>query len=391
MTCFSDHFLSLAGLMLHVVNNGDATQKGFAKDPVVFFFNEVVRRLTRIRNAFVAPIPISHSDIPGVDANPLFSRDHFQFLLCHVFYKARTAYEAPGEFGDFPIIWRLKHSDRNVHLGHALLFILRSSYTYQVLPEDQVANNRVLLLFRPPTLKWVYNDNFFFSLQACYQHCPFANVLLGRLYLSLVCEALNNGNAADKVTMGALEKAASRYTIGEDFLLSYFWTTDERMHSYITASNKKTKFLGCNGIDKASLADKFRSNWDAILVGVDQNILRRRLAEVKGTGNPRPDVSESLDYSFVTDEQHPHAYQFNDYLSIYNLGDALKAQANDFVVTSLFLTTLSTYRRGYMEIRNRLQTACVTPGVDHQPIYAEAIAHAKLNGVSMTQLTTNVH
>jgi hypothetical protein len=362
-------------------------------DPVVFFYNEVVRRLTLIRGALSPPISTAHSNIQGASAKPLFSRDHFDFLLCHVFQKVRQTHLV--NVGDCPIIWRLKASARNEFLGAACLFMVDTEAAYQAAPVEEEAANATLALYRRPTVKWRYSDTFFNSIHCCFKECPLAHVLVGRLYVSLVCQALNDGAGARTVRLGHLKKAAADHRIGDTFLFSYFWSSDRQMNDFINTCNKKWKMLDFIGLDDADVMsiEANRGTWRAVLRGLNETTLFRRIEHTAGVGNPVPVGGEVLDYEMVSEEFDAMAVHFDRNLRNFTLGEAIKKQKGDFVITLPFLNTLVTFRADWMTRRNQLQNAMEdTDNEDERKdARAQCISHSVANFVPMKKLTVNNH
>jgi hypothetical protein len=141
-----------------VFNNGNSTNKGWKTDPVVFLFNEVHARLKLIRAAITIDMPPIHSGLPIANDHPMFSKEHFEYILCHVFYKAREGRKESVD--DIPVIWQTKSSERGHYLGKVVLFMFTPQRTYQALPVDTAAADAILAIFRPPAMVYPIRDNF---------------------------------------------------------------------------------------------------------------------------------------------------------------------------------------------------------------------------------------
>ena len=394
LTCGSteDAIRTVAQFTLHCVNNG-SNDRGYKKDPVVFIYNEFVRRLLKIKEVVLAPAPVAHSNIQGASNYGIFTRDHFEFVLCHVFYKARMSY-AVNE-GDQPILWRVKPSDRNIHLGQAYLFMPNTGGNYPIAPAHVEIADQAILLYRRPTDKWRHVDNFFNSLHHCYKPLLLGHVLVGRLYLNLVCDALNHGDGAETVKLGAVTRAATDYRVADNFLFSYFWSSDKQLHNFLVTSGKIWGIFGCRGLlDQAMLRKPVPGKiWHAVLQGVDEVKLRRRLQSTNGIGNPVPVGDEILEYDMVFDEFNPMSVDFNRNLRNFTIGVAIKRQEDKLVITQFFLQTLMTFRSEWMSRRNDLQIAMETTENEDQQEEArnQCISHSNANDVCMKKLTSNQH
>jgi hypothetical protein len=379
--------------MVHIVNKGNGSERGFKTDPVVFLFSDFLRRLVKVRSALIQPVPAEHSNVSGANAYSMFSRDHFEHILCKVFYDARSSVLTGT--GDFPIIWRLKASDRNAFLGEALLFILQPRETYQAAPAQVAANASSVALYRRPTPRWHYKDNFFPSIHGCIKNaaCPIFHIMVGRLFVNLVCVALNKGHPASSVKLGDIKRAAVAYHPEDSFSFSYFWQNDKQMHSFMVTCNKIWKMNSCIGMndDVILKKEKNRNIWDAVLRGVNRTRFLRLVQQTQGIHCTPPALEDTLEYSFLCDEDDPSSVSFNRNLSSFPLGSAITTQGVDFVVTRLFLSTLNSFRHNWVKRRNVLQTFIETPG--QQDAVADSLAqcgsHAESNSVPNLMMTLN--
>lgn len=352
------HPFNSAQFVLHVANKGSHLPRGFRKDPVVYFFNEVLRRLTLIRAAALPPVQVNHSSIEGMDAFGLFSQDHFENMLCHVFNVARKSWsQGPG---DYPIIWQLKASDRNVHLGKARLLIITPGGRYPVLAAAaQVFDDNEL--FRRTTAQghgWCHPDIFLATVQTASPFCPVGHVMVGRLYLDLVCKALNAGHGVKTVKLGQILNAASNHCVGGSFMLSYFWASETAMKNFVTTCGKKWAMFQCKGFDDVNCLERRhnRNVWTAVLRGINPLTLRRRIRDTTGNAISMPAPADLLEYTFVFNENHALSNQLNGNLDSFTLGHAIRSQNNEMVLTQILLEQLVVFRTGWVGRRNALQT-----------------------------------
>jgi hypothetical protein len=309
-----------------------------------------------ISAAFDGPRAVDHSEIVGVNANPLFSRDHFQYMLCHVFSEARKGWQVDDR--DRPILWRTKADDRGRYTGECLLFHFQPNRIYPALPEAVGAGASATAVHRQNFTNCVYNDNFFQTIHGAFKDCPFAFVMIGRMYLHLVCQALNAGKGAETVRLGHIERFASEYVIG-DSLFCHFWQQTINMHDYIVRTAKEIDLLDCVGILSPSLEpnDKYSNCWKAILNGVNIDLLKLRLDTTSGKNNPIPCENQMLGYDVIWLADTPEAVNFDSNLVQHTLGRAILLQAESLVITDFYLSTLMGFRKAWVIKRNDIQTA----------------------------------
>lgn len=365
-------------------------KKGWKTDPVCFLFNEVCRRMATISGAFVGDPAEDHSQIEGVNANPLFSRDHFQYMLCHVFSEARKGWQVDDR--DRPIIWRTKRDDRGCYTGQCMLFHFQPNRIYPALPEDVGRIAAVASVMRQNGSNSFYDDNFFQTVHGQSKGCPSIFVIIGRMYLHLVCNSLNAGHGADQVKLGNLETFASQYTIG-DRMFCHFWQTDRNMHDYIVRTAKELDLWQCVGLlqVKENAPKRYTNSWTAITTGVDVDLLKQRLSVTQAAGNPVPSDSETLMFNVICSTDTPGAASFDSNLRQESLGRAIGLQQETLVITDLFLTYLMDFRKSWTERRNEIQTAkesAALPDVDLD-LLNQLKNHVITNGFRMIGLKRN--
>jgi hypothetical protein len=332
-----------------VFNNGNSTNKGWKTDPVVFLFNEVHARLKLIRAAITIDMPPIHSGLPIANDHPMFSKEHFEYILCHVFYKAREGRKESVD--DIPVIWQTKSSERGHYLGKVVLFMFTPQRTYQALPVDTAAADAILAIFRPPAMVYPIRDNFMACLTERKKHtCPFPFVFLTRIYLHLVCTNLNTGLPATSITLTSLTAFLVEEQVN-GLPLEYLWQSTQAMKDWIKKVMKILELKDCEGLyPRRGRPDIPRLVWEAALVGMNKNLLLSRLTQVNAGATAVPVHAHRLVYEVLTPVEDHSAADFDFSLQSKGIGTALK-ETHYTIVTRQLLVQTMTFRRQYMQAR----------------------------------------
>jgi len=362
---FVSHFLLLfifvwlngrtASFIQNVVNNGNNKAGGWKKDPVLALFLEILARLGEARKVLSENAPEEHSNIVSANAFPLFSQDHFEFMLCHVFYQVRVS-QCLNE-SDIPIIWQTKPSERGYHTGSALLFQFEPDMHYAAVPgpvnADAVAENEI---FRP-TDPLDGKDNFWYSINTCFPKCPLSFVVLGRLYLELICDYLNRGDPIGKIGLAPLsEKVSSMAVNGRSF--QDFWMSELAMRDWVKNTMKELLLKGCAGLDPSVIrSPRATKCWSAMLKGMNVTKLRRRIVETGEGDYSTPVGFDSLNYEAILDETEMESQVFDNELDSSTLGETVKERGDDIVLTKNLFVSLLQFRKEWMLCRTAIRSA----------------------------------
>lgn len=341
-----------AAFIMQVFNDGNDKGEGWKTDPLLFLFKEMLLRLGLIRTEVVGPTPPQHSNVPGANDYPMFSKDHFEFMLCLVFYKARQHRNLDAT--DIPILWQTKSSDRARWLGSALLFQFDPSRVYQALPA--VGNDQLLaaaaLFRRVPANKWFYKDTFWATITHCHKQCPIPEVILGRAYLHIACMNLNQGKSLEKLGLTPLMAHLSTMRI-ETLPFEYFWISNISMRDWVKKTMNNLQLKGCIG-----MTEQEDSNvWGAILRGVNTRLLKQRMLLTYEGNHDIPPPIQMLDYDIVQTDADESSVSMDAQLIHKNLGSAIRQIGKHLIVTPQLLTVLMEFRTTYVKSMGNIQSA----------------------------------
>ena len=213
--------------------------------------------------------------------------------------------------------------------------------------------------------------------------------------MSLVCAALNSGSGADAVKLGHLKKAAVECRVGDSFLFSCLWSSNNQMRTFMVSCNELWKMITCSGLSDPRAVDEVRrsNTWAAVPRALQVPALRRSLANASGRGNAPPTDDKRLEHEVTCDDGDPLAVDFDRRLRASQVGEAIKEQGRDAAVIALFLSTLAQSWHGWVTRRNALQVLCEAPGEEAavQGSSAQSASRAAANSVKNRVFSKNSH